>query len=111
MDERILNVGLHLAMEFGKNWLQPIQRRLAEKFRALSTSELDEYERVCREAMDLGHAQVPIQWRRAGGHEKNARRFFDDVVLAAHPWITRKNLSRLFSQGCYYAAKDGALAV
>jgi hypothetical protein len=111
MDERILNVGLDLAMEFGKNWLQPIQTRLAKKFPTLSPAQLDEYERACREAMKFGHAQVPIQWRRAGGQEKSARRLFDEVVLAAHPWITRTNLSHLFSQGCYYAWKDGDLAV
>jgi hypothetical protein len=111
MDERILNVGLDLAMEFGKNWLQPIQQRLAKKFPKLSPAELDEYERACREAMVFGHAQVPVQWKRADGQEKTARRLFDEVVLAAHPWITATNLSHLFSQGCYYAAKDGEIAV
>lgn len=111
LDEHILNVGLDLAMEFGANWLTPIQARLAKKFPSLSAAELDGYEHACREAMTFGHAQVPILWRRAGGDEPTARRLFDEVLLCAHPWITPKNLSHLFSQGCYYAWKDGNLLV
>ena len=54
-EENILNEGVSLAMEFGKNWLQPIQKRLSKKYPKLSTTELDEYNTKCQSAMKLGH--------------------------------------------------------
>ena len=53
----VFNVGLNLAMEWGEDWLQPIQRRLP-------------------------------------------------IMTARFQWVNTDNLSRLFSQGMYYAWKD-----
>jgi hypothetical protein len=109
MDPTILNEGMELAMEFGKNWLQPIQGRLGRKHKDLSHGQLDEYERVCREALTYGVEQVKVQMRAAARQEKKAARLFGEAMTARYPWMTPKTLSHLFSQGCYYAWKEGEL--
>jgi hypothetical protein len=109
MDAAVLNAGLKLAMAFGEYWLQPIQSRLAGTFPELSRAELDEYDSLCREAMNFGHAQVPSSWRSAGGSQREAFRLFREIVLRRYGWVSDDNLSHLFAQGCYYAWKDGDL--
>jgi hypothetical protein len=109
LDPAILNLGLGLSMAFGPDWLKPIQSRLAALHPELSPAELDAYESACRAAMDLGHAQVPAHWNAAAGDQAAAFRLFERAVLERHPWISEKNLSHLFSQGCYYAWKDGGM--
>lgn len=109
MDTALLNEGLAMAMEFGTNWLQPIQKRLAKKYPQLSQAELDEYDRVCREAMNFGHTQLGACWREADSEQRQAVQFFRRDVLARYPWISDANLSHLFSQACYYAHKDGEI--
>lgn len=108
-DPGILNVGLDLAMEFGASWMQPIQSRLAGRHPALAASELDEYDAACRAAMTWAQRQVPEHWHAAGGREREARRRFQQAVLSRYPWISAKNLKQLWTQGRYYAWKDGEL--
>ena len=109
MDIGVLNKGLDFAMEFGMNWLRPIQERLAAQFPYLSQAELDEYDRVCREAMNFGHTQVAACWREAHSENRQAFQFFRRDVVARYPWVSDANLAHLFSQGCYYAFKDGEI--
>lgn len=109
MDAHILNVGLDLAMEFGENWLRPIQQRLAVAFETLTPAELDAYDSICREVMAFCEQQVRARWKEAAGNEAEARRLFKIAVLDRHPWVADEHLSRLFSQGRYYAWKDGEL--
>lgn len=109
MDPAILNKGLDLAMEFGQNWLRPIQSRLAGLFPRLSKEEFDEYDRICREAMKYGHAKLRVCWREAKADKPQAFQFFRRDIHALYPWVSESNLSQLFSQGCYYAYKDGEL--
>ena len=109
MDTAVLNKGLDFAMEFGANWLRPIQDRLAAQFPQLSQGELDEYDRVCREAMNFGHTQLVSCWREAHSEQRQALEFFRRDVVGRYPWVSEANLSRLFSQGCYYAFKDGEI--
>ncbi|MBW3570973.1 MAG: hypothetical protein KY467_07695 [Gemmatimonadetes bacterium] len=109
LDPAILNAGLDLAMEFGPNWMQPIQARLAARHPRLSTEALDAYEAACRETMTWAHLRVPEHWNAVGGDEAEAFRRFKVQVLTAYPWISGKNLKRLWTQGRYYASKDGLL--
>ena len=51
MDAPSLNAGLELAMEFGQDWLKPIQSRLALEHPQLSAAEPDEADALCRRAM------------------------------------------------------------
>jgi hypothetical protein len=110
LDPTILNEGLELAMEFGPNWLKPIQSRLAARHPELSTAELDAYEAACRAAMNFGHRQAYDLL--AAGDEATAstvQNRFERVMQQHHPWISPRTLTHLYSQGRYYAWKDGVL--
>lgn len=109
MDEGLLNAGLKLAMEFGEDWLAPIQSRLAKLHPELTPAELDEYDAACRKAMNFGHEQVADCLRQAAGSQAEARRRFEDLVRSQFDWIDDANLAHLFSQGCYYAWKNGEM--
>ncbi len=98
----ILNTSLELALEWGKNWLQPIQSRLAKQFPHLSQQELDNYNHLAQEIMHYGWAIIKDM---NFIDDPNASAAFKSKVLERYPSINQDNLSRLFSQGCYYALK------
>lgn len=97
----ILNTALRLALEWGENWLQPVQSRLAKHYPQLSPAELDSYNDTVQKAMRFG-------WEEVENLRKIDRAFYpqwEATVLQVYPWITEENLSHMFSQGCYYALK------
>ena len=55
---QVLNDGLRLAMEWGEYFLRPIQERLSKLYPELSKEQLDEYETICRAAMEYGISQM-----------------------------------------------------
>jgi hypothetical protein len=105
--DELLNEGLSLAMEWGENWLKPIQERLALRRPALSQSELDEINAICQAAMKFGHDSVYDLALKSGS--KTKLEDFEPVMRARYPWANSENLSHLFSQGMYYAWKDKGL--
>lgn len=102
-----LNAGLALAMEWGENWLKPIQPRLRLRYPQLSQAELDQFNRLCQEAMKFGHDTV-YELAMAAGNRVHVSDF-EPVFKARYPWADNKNITHLFSQGMYYAWKDGGL--
>ena len=54
--EALLNDGLELAMDWGENWLAPIQDRLHQRHPQLNPQQLDELNEACQDAMKFGHA-------------------------------------------------------
>jgi hypothetical protein len=109
LDPKILNAGLDLAMEWGPDFMQPIQPRLAKLYPRLSAEELDAYEAACRPAMAWGHTTVASFWHAAGGKERAAQHAYELAARGRYPWISTKNLTRLYAQGRYYAWHDGEL--
>jgi hypothetical protein len=107
LDDRILDAGLGLAMEWGDEWLRPIHERLARVHPELGPRELDAYDRACRAAMKYGNERAASCWHAANGDQAEAYRLFVEAVAAKYSWISEANLARLFSQGSYYAWKDG----
>lgn len=107
MDHIILNDGLHLAMEWGEEWLQPIQERLGSRHPALDRTELDRYDKACRAAMQHGHRLVRLCWHRPGTDEAAAVATFTEEMQKEYAWISDENLKSLYSQGMYYAWKNG----
>ena len=105
MNDAILNVGLELAMEFGENWLEPIQSRLAERHPELSPVELNACNDTCQAAMKFGHREVASALTRTRADQRKAFELFREAVRARYSWMSDENLSHLFSQGCYYAMK------
>ncbi len=103
MREIVLNDGLDLAMAFGTNWLMPIQARLAKKHPLLSESELDEYNKICQEAMKFGHQKSSKVF---GVKDPKTRMSnFWEQYNNKYPWVNEENVLRLYSQGMYYSMK------
>lgn len=111
-ENEILNSGLNFAMEFGENWLQPIQKRLLFKYGFLTSKQRDEYNAICTTTMKIGHEFIykslaDILDKDETIKENQFKENFKNFMLNEFPWIDKRNMSRLFSQGCYYAYKDG----
>lgn len=102
MDDATLNVGFHLAMEWGEDWLMPIQPRLKKLRPELSQKQLNECNKICQEAMRRGHELV-IQY--IGPTLDSDFEGWSSEMQEVYSWISDENLSRCFSQGCYYAMK------
>jgi hypothetical protein len=98
MDATILNDCLNLAMEWGPDWLKPTQDRMRRLYPHLTDTELNQYDTDARAAMHLGF-DLMYNNPKAAFAELMA------VVRAKCPWVTEKNLSRMYSQGLYYASK------
>ena len=101
----LLNEGLALAMDWGENWLAPIQDRLLQLHPRLRRDELDEINAGCQEAMNFGHRTVYAMVREQGADV--GPEAFAPALLARHPWVNAENSARLFSQSVYYACKAG----
>lgn len=111
-EEKILNKGLEFALEFGPNWLQPIQSRLSAKFQELKSDELNKYDSICRSAMKQGHDYIYKTLEKATDEnrkikEKEMAEELKSFLQKDYPWIDSGNLKRILSQGFYYAWKDG----
>ena len=85
-------------MEWGADWLKPTQPRLKVLFPALSENQLNDYDAAARAAMTFGHEYVYD--RPDCEYEQCAI-----AVRARFPWVSDENLSRVYSQGMYYARK------
>ncbi|MBK7183411.1 MAG: hypothetical protein IPH89_10965 [Bacteroidetes bacterium] len=110
--DEILNHGLKLALKWGKVWLTPIQSRLSRKFPFLSQSELDDYNQLCRQTMDIGFGFVRETLENSYDKkleikEEKLKYDFNKYMLEINPWINNSNLRQIFSQGLYYSWKDG----
>ncbi|MEL0169599.1 MAG: hypothetical protein VW877_15865 [Pseudomonadaceae bacterium] len=105
--EEILNAGLKMALEWGENWLKPIQGRLSKAYPDLKVEELNKYNSSCQAAMKFGCDTVYEMAERYGKETKQKE--FEAIFLQRYPWVNEKNLSHIFSQGMYYAWKDFGL--
>lgn len=103
----ILDTGLGLAMEWGDQWLMPIQQRLALLHPELGALELELYNEACGSAMRYGHQQIVDCLRQTRDDDKLFR-IWSATMMREFPWISAERLNRLYSQGRYYAWKDGA---
>ncbi len=99
----MLNIALDLALEWGEDWLEPVQSRLTKHYPQLSAEELDIYNDTVQKVMRFGWEAIEgLDFMNAS---KAAFEQFKGKVLQTYPWITEKNLSHMFSQSCYYALK------
>ena len=106
--DALRNEGLGLAMDWGEDWLAPIQERLRERHPRLTRAELDELDATCRAAMKLGHETVHALVRAHG--KDLALPSFAERFAVQVPWASAENVERLFNQGLYYAWKTGGPA-
>jgi hypothetical protein len=95
-------------MDWGDQWLSPIQARLGQRYPNLSARELDEINDECQAVMRLGHETVYAFVR--DGAQALSSESLEPVLRATCPWINDENVRRLFSQSLYYATKAGGPA-
>ena len=103
-EEALLNYALHLAQEWGDDWMKPIQERLATSYPDMSQRQLDLLNDLSQEAMHFcyGLARKLYEKTSGGGFADE----WNSACLARYPWIDEKNLRQLYSTGRYYATKD-----
>lgn len=106
LSDQILNDGLELNMEFGENWLVDIDKRLSKKYPQLSESDLRKTDTLCRKiaknANDFVSRNPIIKEGKVTFVDSSD---FKTYMLNQYNWINELNLSRLYSQSCYYAMK------
>lgn len=101
--EAALNLGLHFAMAFGKNWQVPINSRLAKHYPKLSEHELRSYNLLCQDALKYAHKSVASLFTTP---DKIAEfEHFEALFANKYPWVNEKNKRALYKQGLYYAQK------
>jgi hypothetical protein len=106
--KQVRNDGLGLAMDWGDEWLSPIQARLGQRYPALAAPELDQINEECQAAMRLGHETVYAFVR--DGTPAPSPQSLEPILRAAYPWVDDDNVRRLFTQSLYYATKAGGPA-
>lgn len=102
--DELMNKSLSLAMAWGKNWLKPIQERLRRSYPDLTQDELNEFNDLAQSTMKFGHDLVYSSVEKNGVAIDKA--LFENAIKAKYPWVTRRNVNYLYSQGRYYAWKD-----
>jgi len=106
IDEKILNFGLMLSMEFGENWLTDISTRLKEKFPELSDAESKDCNTFLQSINTYAHDFVRKNPVKKGNQiSLMCATQFKDKLSTKYNWISQNNLSKLYSQSCYYALK------
>ena len=104
MGEETLNLGLAIAMEWGKDWLNPIQTRLKKQRPDLSPKQLRECNKLCQDVMRHGHKLVH-EFLGPDFDTDSAFKPWAAKMRETYPWISDDNLGSCFSQGYYYASK------
>lgn len=110
--EEILNLSVVLALEWGQNWNQPIQARLTKKLPSLTTTELDDFNRMSKEVLSTGYEilRTTLEKLTDKGElikEKDLKTDFEKELTALYPWISQDNTKSIYNQGRYYSWKDG----
>ena len=103
--EELLREGLALAMDWGDDWLSPINTRLHERHRYLGADELAIINDECQAAMRWGH-EIMHDQLRDGARSVDAEGFAH-LIHERHPWVDEETMARLLKQSIYYAAKTG----
>lgn len=98
MDPTIANIALDLALEWGENFHKPTQPRLALQHPELSAAQLDAYDTNARSAMSLAFDHL---YKNPNCERSQTAK----VVRSQFPWVNDANISRMHSQGQYYAMK------
>ncbi len=103
-EEALLNYALHLAQEWGNDWMQPIQQRLGKSYPNLSDRELNRLNDLAQNAMRYSYNLAYELYEKTEGGDIGKE--WRVACLSKFPWIDDKNLKHLHSTGRYYAMRD-----
>ena len=96
----LLNIALDMSLEWGENWLQPINERIRAAYPELSAEDAQTLDDWCVEAREFAYAEVE-KWYALEVEDKVARAM--ETTRRKYPQINEPNLSHLYGQGMYYA--------
>lgn len=100
----LLNYALHLAQEWGNDWMKPIQQRLGKAFPNLSDSELDRLNNLAQNAMRHSYNVAYDLYEKTEGGD--IRKEWKMACVSKFAWIDDKNLKHLLATGRHYAMRD-----
>ena len=98
MNADIQNAALRLSLEWGENFMAPIQARLRETFPELTPDQADELEKSSRQIQSFAFALYEELY-----FEKMTRAEVEAKIKVAHAFLDADNMARLYNQGMYYA--------
>jgi len=101
MTDEMLNHALRLSLEFGPNWLKPVDGRLREKYPELTPGKAREADAICKKIRDFANGGIAMVF-----HGRQQESVVRAAIMEKWPWIDAENLSHMWSQGMYYAMKD-----
>lgn len=109
-DPEILNKALSLALEFGPDWLKPVQERLSIFFPKLNKTELDQCETTSRKAREdslkfFNQQLKKIKPASVSDQQQLLAIQTKSDISEKYPWINEENLNHLVSQAFYYSMK------
>ena len=97
----ILNVALEMSLEWGPNWLSPINGRIKSRYPELTEEQANDLNLWCVEVsryayklIEMDYPLVMFKGEEGTGIEQ---------VQQKYPQINEENLGRLYNQGMYYA--------
>ena len=95
-----LNIALDLSLEWGENWLQPVNARLMKKCPQLGAEDSQTLNEWCIEVREFAFAEIEKCY--ALEIENKSERALE-TTRRKYPQINAENLARLYNQGMYYA--------
>ena len=98
--DELLNFALDLSLEWGKNWMSPINSRVRAAHPELSEQDAETLNNWCVEAREFAFAEVE-KWYPLEVEDKSERAL--ETTRQKYPQIDEHNLSHLYNQGMYYA--------
>ena len=100
-DYEVLNKALNLSLEWGKEYLKPLNNKIMNAVPHMSGKDIEKVVAYITTVRD------DILWKIYYDHyDSKSEDFFIDVqkeTICKYSWINKSNLSSLHSQGCYYA--------
>jgi hypothetical protein len=97
----IFQKAVELSLEWGKQWLQPINDRIRAIYPSLTEAEADDLDRKCKEIQK--YCWDDLCWKELDGLITQAE--IVAAMKARYPELSDANLNHLISQGYYYARK------
>lgn len=97
----IFQVAMQLSLDWGKDWLQPINVRIREKYPRLTEEQAQELNRMCKEIQRF--CWDDLCYKELDGIVTTDQ--MRKIMQEKYPILDEKNPSRLISQGMYYVRK------
>ena len=102
-NDEIVNAALEMSLEWGPNWLQPINARLREKYPQLTEKEAESLNVWCAAVRTFAFDLVEKEYKDEQAGKGIGSEAVQQEIRQKYPQVNAENLSHLYSQGMYYA--------